>query len=55
MNILKSKELKINYQKKLIIFDYDGTIADTNDLHANAFKSTLEDYIKILNIVHLLA
>ena len=47
MNIFKIKEIKIKLsEKKLIIFDYDGTIADTNNLHANAFKSTLEDYIK---------
>ena len=31
-------------KKKLIIFDYDGTIADTNILHSNAFKYVLNSY-----------
>lgn len=33
-------------KKKLIIFDYDGTIADTNELHSRAFKYVLKDYLK---------
>ena len=29
-------------KKKLLIFDYDGTIADTNSLHEQAFNETLK-------------
>ena len=47
MNVFIVKEIKKKLsKKKLIIFDYDGTIADTNELHDNAFKSTLEGYLK---------
>ena len=28
-------------EKKLLIFDYDGTIADTNFLHEKAFSEVL--------------
>ena len=31
-------------EKKLLIFDYDGTIADTSKMHSMAFKKVLEPY-----------
>lgn len=39
-----NKSINIFNNKKLLIFDYDGTIADTETLHDEAFKFTLADY-----------
>jgi HAD superfamily hydrolase (TIGR01549 family) len=36
--------MNIFNNKKLLIFDYDGTIADTETLHNEAFKCILADY-----------
>ena len=36
--------MNIFNNKKLLIFDYDGTIADTETLHDEAFKCILTDY-----------
>ena len=41
---LKNKIKDKLTKKKLIIFDYDGTLADTNILHSNAFKYALNGY-----------
>ena len=40
MNILHSQILN----KKLLIFDFDGTIADTSKIHEEAFELTLKNF-----------
>ena len=43
-------------EKKLLIFDYDGTIADTNSIHSQAFLKVLEgmqvnfDYLELAGL-----
>ena len=45
MNKIFSKNNKIDlHTKKLLIFDYDGTIADTNPIHKKAFLQVLDSY-----------
>ena len=45
MNKFSTNQIKINLaNKKLLIFDYDGTIADTNLIHKEAFLKALDPY-----------
>lgn len=41
---MKTTTARILKEKKAVIFDFDGTIADTFHLHEQAFNETLADY-----------
>ena len=43
MSNIKSLKKKLE-GKKLLIFDFDGTIADTSPIHEKAFKNIFEPY-----------